>query len=369
MIKKYPFYLKSTVILFGLTLFVYALFNMKEVLVPLAFALMLAILLNPFVVRLQKWKVPRVWSIVIALLVAIIIIASIAYFLSMQISSFTDQLPILKKKFADMLVQLQNWVKAYFGINMQKQNQLLTEAEASMKPLVGRTIGTVAGSLAMIFLMPVYTFLILFYKNLIVNFIYESFEEENSKEVSAVLHQTKGAIQSYMIGLLLEALIVATLNTIALSLLGVQYAILLGVLGAILNVLPYIGGIIAIALPVVMATVTKNGFETQFGIIGAYLVIQFIDNHFLVPYIVSSKVKINALISIVIVLLGGSLWGISGMFLSIPFIGILKIIFDRIPEVKAWGKLLGDDIPTVRKSTGRRGRPKKSSVSEKIVSH
>jgi predicted PurR-regulated permease PerM len=148
-----------------------------------------------------------------------------------------------------------------------------------------------------------------------------------------------------MFGLLIEGLIVATLNSIALLLLGVQYAILLGVLGAVLNVLPFIGGIIAVLLPILIATITRDGFQTQLFIIIAYLVIQFVDNHFLVPYIVSSKVKINALISIVIVLMGGALWGISGMFLSIPFIGVLKIIFDRIPEMKPWGKLLGDEVP------------------------
>ena len=125
--------------------------------------------------------------------------------------------------------------------------------------------------------------------------------------------------------------------------------ILLGVLGAILNMLPFIGGILAVILPILIATVTKDGFHTQLLVIIAYIVIQFTDNHFLVPYIVSSKVKINALISIIVVLLGGAVWGISGMFLSIPFIGVLKIIFDRIPELKPWGKLLGDDIPIFHK--------------------
>jgi len=74
--------------------------------------------------------------------------------------------------------------------------------------------------------------------------------------------------------------------------------------------------------------------------------IQFIDNNLLVPKIVSSKVQINALISIVIVLLGAAVWGVPGMFLSIPFVAVLKIIFDRIEELKPWGKLLGDNIPT-----------------------
>src|SRR6266540_2085482 len=124
-----------------------------------------------------------------------------------------------------------------------------------MQPIIGQTLGTVFSSVALIFLLPVYTFLFLFYKSLILDFLYEVFAEKNSKEVAAVLSQTKGAIQSYMVGLLLEALIVA-----------------------ILNLLPYIGGIIAIALPLIIATITKDGFHTQFGIIVAYLVIQFIDN-------------------------------------------------------------------------------------------
>jgi predicted PurR-regulated permease PerM len=104
-----------------------------------------------------------------------------------------------------------------------------------------------------------------------------------------------------------------------------------------------------VLLPLIIATVTKDGFQTQLLVIIAYVVIQFVDNHFLVPYIVSSKVKINALVSIVIVILGGMVWGVSGMFLSIPFIGVLKIIFDRIPELKPWGKFLGDEVPTRHK--------------------
>ncbi len=171
-----------------------------------------------------------------------------------------------------------------------------------------------------------------------------------------------------MVGLLLEATIVAVLNSTALILLGVKYAILIGVIGAILNILPYIGGLIAIALPLIIATITTDGFTTQIGILTAYLVIQFIDNNILVPRIVSSKVKINALVSLVIVLLGGAIWGVAGMFLSIPFIAVLKIIFDRVNELKPWGKLLGDEVPVYHKGQlwGRR-RSRQKSVSEKII--
>jgi predicted PurR-regulated permease PerM len=119
-----------------------------------------------------------------------------------------------------------------------------------------------------------------------------------------------------------------------------------------------------------MATITTEGYNTQLGILIAYVIIQFIDNNILVPRIVSSKVQINALISIIVVLLGGSLWGVPGMFLSIPFVAILKIIFDRVPDLKPWGKLLGDTVPTRHKGEiwRLRLRKPKPSVAEKIVS-
>jgi predicted PurR-regulated permease PerM len=349
MLKKYPFYLKSTVILLGLIAFAYILVDLRDILVPLSFALFLAILLNPLVGIFERWKIPKALSIIMSLLIAVLAILGLTYFLSMQMASFSDQLPLLKKKSTELISHLQQALSQKLSIPLQKQNQFIDQAQAGMKPLIGRALGGVVGSMAVIFLLPVYTFLFLYYKTLILDFLYDIFSEENLKDVSAILKQVKSAIQSYMFGLLVEGLIVATLNTSALLLLGVKYAVLLGVLGAILNVLPFIGGILAVIPPLLIATITKDGIHTQLGITISYIVIQFTDNHFLVPYIVSSKVKINALISIVIVLLGGAVWGVSGMFLSIPFIGVLKIIFDRIPELQPWGKLLGDEVPIFHK--------------------
>jgi predicted PurR-regulated permease PerM len=353
--KKYPFYLRTTVILLGLTLFVYALFNLADVLIPLAFALMLAILLNPLTNFFEtKFRFPPVAAIVVAIFLAIIFIAGIGYLLYMEIGSFSDQLPAFKKKLAEMSVKAQHAISEHLGITFKKQQQYIDQGEAALKPALASTAGSLLGSISTIVLLPVYSFLFLYYKKLLLNFLFEVFAEENQEDVSKILTKTKGAISSYMFGLLLEALIVATLNSIALLILGVDYAILLGVLGALLNVLPFIGGILAVILPILIATVTKDGIHTQIEIIIAYIVIQFIDNHFLVPYIVSSKVKINALISLVIVFLGGALWGIAGMFLSIPFIGVLKIIFDRVPDLKPWGKLLGTEVPTQHKGQLRK---------------
>jgi predicted PurR-regulated permease PerM len=364
--NQYPFYVKATTILFGLTLLCYTMFNLREILVPLAFAVIISILLNPLFSRLVKARIPRVVSIIITLLFAIFVISGIFYLLSSQIAQFGETLPALEKKLTQLLTHFQQWLQSSFGLTIKKQVQILNDALNNSKAFVGQTLGTALGILGIVFLFPVYVFLLLFYKTLIVNFLYEVFAEENSKHVGAILSQTKSAVQSYMVGLLLEAIVVAILNSTALLILGVDYAILLGVIGAILNMLPYIGGIIAIALPVLMATITKDGYSTQLGIIGAYALIQFIDNNILVPRIVSSKVQINALISILVVLLGGALWGFSGMFLSIPFIAVVKIIFDRIDTLRPWGKLLGDEVPTRHKGQIW-GRKKKVPVVEKMA--
>jgi predicted PurR-regulated permease PerM len=288
-------------------------------------------------------------AICLSLLIGFIIIGLVAYFIMMELSTFSDQLPVFKKKFELLMQKSQHDISRQFGISLKKQNQVIADAETSLKPVLGATVGSFLETLSMIILLPVYTFLFLFYKTLLLDFLYEIFSRENAKEVSVVLVQTKSAIQNYMYGLLLEALIVAALDSVALMILGVEYAILLGVLGALLNVLPFIGGILSVALPVLVATITKDGFQTQIWVILSYMLIQFVDNHFLVPYIVSSRVKINALISIIIVLMGGALWGVSGMFLSIPIIGVLKIIFDHIDELNPWGKLFGTEIPTRHK--------------------
>ncbi|HLL41749.1 MAG TPA: AI-2E family transporter [Segetibacter sp.] len=366
-VKQYPFFIKSTVILFGIILLTYSLINLRDILLPIAFAVIISILLNPLVNRLKRSRISNVFSITIAMLIALTVIGGILYFLSSQMIGFGDNLPLLKSKFGSLLHDLQQWLRVKFGLTIDNQVRLLNEALNNSKAVLGKTVGTALGTLAVVFLLPEYVFLLLYYKKLILNFLYEVFSEENTTQVGAILNQTKTAIQSYMVGLLLEALIVAVLNSIALLILGVEYAILLGVIGAILNMIPYLGGIVAIALPVLMATVTKDGFSTQLGIIIAYAIIQFVDNNILVPRIVSSKVQINALFSILVVLFGGALWGVPGMFLSIPGVAILKIIFDRIDDLKPWGKLLGDEIPTRHKGQTWIRRRQRKSLAEEIM--
>jgi predicted PurR-regulated permease PerM len=191
--------------------------------------------------------------------------------------------------------------------------------------------------------------MILYYKPLLLEFIHKLFKTEHHAAVTEVLSSTKKITQSYLIGLLFEMIIMATLQSVALLIIGIEYAIILGITGALVNIIPYIGGIVSILLPMIIAYVTKDTLTYPVLVFISYIFIQFIDNQYIIPKIVASRVQINALISVIVVLVGGAIWGIPGMFLSIPLTAIVKVIFDHIQPLKPWGFLLGNIVPTSSK--------------------
>jgi predicted PurR-regulated permease PerM len=356
-INKLPLYLKLSQIVMGLVAFFFILYIAKDIIVPIIFATIIAILLNPFVNLLTSIKCNRVVAILIAVVLAVLVISSITYFIVSQAAMFSDTWPQFKQRFTSLFNDCISWFSTNLNISKPKidawVNETKSEGMNNSTAVIGSVITTFGGMLVLLFLLPVYTFMILFYKPLLLEFIAQLFNDNKHSVVGEVLSETKTLIQSYLVGLLLEAAVVAALNSIGLLVLGVQYAILIGVIGALLNMIPYIGGLVAIALPMLMALATKSPI-TALWVFILYIIVQFIDNNFIVPKIVASKVKINALISIIVVLIGGALWGIAGMFLAIPITAIIKVIFDRIDSLKPFGFLLGDNQPQIGKFSLRK---------------
>jgi predicted PurR-regulated permease PerM len=243
------------------------------------------------------------------------------------------------------------WAADYFDIKAKYINEWVSKSLRRLLDTgsleIGHTIVSVGSGILVLLLIPVYTFLILYYQPLLLEFIQKLFKKEIHKDVDSIVTQIKTVVQRYLTGLLIEVVIVSVLSIAVLLLLGIDYAILLGIIGGLLNMIPYIGGIIGVALPMMVALVTKPTGWYPLYILILYYIIQLIDNNYIVPKIVASKVKINALFSIVVVLAGNAIWGISGMFLSIPLLAIAKLIFDHIESLKPWGFLLGDTMPPV----------------------
>jgi predicted PurR-regulated permease PerM len=344
---KLPFYAKTTIFLVGIFALFTILYILKSIIVPLVFATIIAIVLHPVVNFFVRIKINRVLAITITLLLTFIILVAFGLLIFKQAIRFSNSWPMLVERFTELINHATAWVSSNVDIKPKDINEWLlktkgelfnTSTDGLKQTLVG--VGT---AVMVLLLIPFYIFMILFYHPILIEFIRRLFGTDNRSQV------IKTVIQRYLIGLIIEASIMATLEIVALLILGVEYALLLGLIGALLNVIPYIGGLVAVALPMMVALATKSTPLYALYILIIYYIIQLIDNHYIVPIIVSSKVKINALFSVIVVFAGNALWGIAGMFLAIPLLAIVKLIFDHIEPLKPWGFLLGDTMPSILK--------------------
>lgn len=354
MIKKtnldLPFLLKFTLVIIGLIGLGYLLFIGKAIIIPLMFALLFAILVNPAVNFLTKHKINRIVAIALMIFAAILVFSGIVVFFSSQVAMFKESFPAMQDKFTMIYQDALQWLSQKLSLRESELTAWIDDSKAKLMDgsgsMVGQVFVSVGGLMAVVFLLPVYIFMILYYKPLFLEFIARLFDDSKKEVVGEVLKDTKLLVQNYLVGLMIELVIMAAMDTTVLLILGIKYALLLGVLAAMLNLIPYIGGIVAISLPMLIAAATKSPIYILWVFIG-YMIVQFIDNNVIMPKVVGSRVKINALAAVLAVLVGGSIWGVPGMFLALPVTAILKIIFDRIQPLEPWGFLLGDTMPSV----------------------
>ena len=356
MIKKeltLPFYIRISFFFIGLISLTAVLYVAQDIIIPLIFSVLIAVLLQPVVDFFVRLKINRVVAIIITLTLTFLIILAFGILLFSQLSHFRESWPLLVHKFKELIDHVVLWASAYFDIKARYIHEWISKSVSGLLDAssseIGQTLLSFGSSIMILLLVPVYTFLILYYQPLLLEFIQKLFKKESHKQVDSIVTQIKSVVQRYLTGLLIEVVIVSVLSIAALFALGIDYAILLGIVGGLLNIIPYIGGIVGVALPMMVALVTKPTAWYAFYIMIIYFIIQLIDNNYIVPKIVASKVKINALFSIVVIFAGNALWGISGMFLSIPLLAIAKLIFDHIESLKPWGFLLGDTMPPMLK--------------------
>ena len=348
-----PFYTKLALVLFSIICLGYLAILGQSILAPLLASLLLALLLLPMANFLEnKWKFKRGLASIFSVLIMICVIAVIMYFLANQLSDLGEDWPLLKQQALNSFIDLQHWVSATFKVNAHKQIDYLknsaTSAVATSATLLGATLMTVSSTLLFLAFLLLFTFFILNYRRILFSFLIGVFKEEHAQRVSEIVGQIQYIIKRYILGLFLQMLIVTILMMIVLSLLGVKYAILLGLITGIFNLVPYVGIFSALLISILITFATAGAAKALLVII-AFVAVHALDGNILMPLVVGSKVKINALFAFIGIVVGEMLWGISGMFLCIPYLAMLKIIFDRVDELKPWGILLGEQANPQKK--------------------
>lgn len=362
--NEFPLTVKRSIELLGIGLLVALLAIGQSIIMPVVMAFFISIMLLPIYRFLMRYKMPETIAIILPILGVLLFIAGIVWFFSAQIGILVDDFPQIKQNVAKHLQSLQEWVSGFSGVNIKKQETFLREKSDDLLAMGGKAASGAAVTLSGVFvfvgLLPIYIYLILFYKDILLRFTFMWFKPTDHAKVKEVVYETESIIKSYLVGLLIQITYMTVLLGGILLLIGIKHALLIGVIFALLNLIPYVGALIGNLIGVLLTLTSSTELWPVITVLGVIAVVQFLDNNILMPRIVGSKVKINALFSILGVLIGGTIAGVSGMFLSLPIIAVLKIIFDRTEQFKQWGVLLGDERP--EKSPMQFPRFRKKSV-------
>jgi predicted PurR-regulated permease PerM len=349
MFQHLPLTVKRTIELLGLVLVAAVIIQGQNIIMTMLMALICSIALLPVYRFLKRIKLPEVIAIFLSILLMTIIIGLIIFFITSQLKPLINNFTVIKQNINNHLHSVSIWLSSKTDISSAQQIDIINQQTSKFIDSAGNYITNAASSISTVLiffgLLPIYTFLILYYKNLLRKFLLMWFHQDEDLQVKQTLTSIESIIQSYIVGLIIQFTYMTILLGGSLMVFSIKYALLIAIIFAILNLIPYVGALIGNIIGVLLTLSCSPSLGPVFTVLLIITIVQFLDNNILMPYIVGSKVRINALVSLFGVIVGGALAGIPGMFLSLPLIAVFKIIFDHTEQFKKWGVLFGDDKP------------------------
>jgi predicted PurR-regulated permease PerM len=350
---RMPAYLKALSVMVFIIVLVFFLIVGKSLLVPLFMGGFFAILLTPLGMFLEKYRVPRILSSLVCLLVMIAMVIGLISFIINNIVNFTKDFDDVSGRLITAAEQIDQWMLENLGMNENLASKiepeymltLLNENSSSISSFAFNSIGSLSG----IILIPVFMFFFLLYRDHLARMMVMLYHDKDPELVNQRISNLRRVIQGYIVGVVKVMVILAILNIVAYSIIGVKHAIFFGVIGAILNIIPYVGPLIGVLLPITYTFLTMDSLFYPIAIFACYQGIQLIEGNFLTPKIVGGNVNLNAFITFLGLLVGASIWGIAGMILVIPTLAILREIFELCDETKPYAHLLGEEKTVVQK--------------------
>lgn len=325
----------SVVLYFGRTLFI-----------PLSFSLLLGFILYPVCKWMEKKGINKGVSIFLSLFAVTILFGAIIYLLITQIVAFSNEWQMFRVKILETLTQLSALFAERFGISPERQlaflKNIASNSGAQAFSLLRSTAYSFSESLFFLLIIPVLSALILYHRRTFADALYQIFPSNKKDTIHEILVETIHAYYNFIKGMLLVYLIVGILNSVGLAIIGIPHPFLFGFIASILTFVPYIGIMISSLLPIAVSWITFNSIWYPLGVVLVFSVVQALEAYVIFPLAVGSRLKINALVIIVMVIFGGILWGAAGMILFIPFISIVKLIADRTKSLKTLALLLGN---------------------------
>lgn len=323
--------------------------------IPLSFAVLISCILYPVCIWLEQHGIKKMTAILLSLTLVLLLVGGVIFLFIQQIFSFSSEWSTLQTKLLETYDSFSVWITNEYGISKEKQMDwlanVINQSGSDAMTFLRKTIsaGTISGVLFI--LIPIYVVLILYHRERWVEVVYRIFPAQRKERIREILHLSIQSYYNFIKGMLLVYLIVGALNSLGLLALGVPHAFLFGFTASILTFIPYAGIIIASLLPITLSWVTYSSIWYPIGVIGIFSVVQYLEANVIFPLAVSNRLKINTLVTFAAIVLGGILWGVAGLILFIPFLGIFKMVADRTPALRTWAILLGGNPKEFRTSS------------------
>ncbi len=342
-----PFYAKLPLVLISLVLLVYVAIIGKSIIIPIFIAFLVSMLLLPLT-RFQEKKLrfPRIVASLVSPILFVIMLLGVGLFLGTQVAHFEDDIPEFKAQLMTLFNDAQIYIADHFNVTEQEQINYLSEnVEKTFQTgssLISGAILSVTSMLLNGGFVFLYTFFFLLYRSHLLKFLIWSFGPQQEEKVIDVSSSVQDIIKQYLVGLMIQVVLITGMLYIAFSIIGIKYAFLFAVLCGILNLIPYVGIFSATVLASLVTLATGEPIQVLYLIV-SIIIVNSIDGNFIMPKIIGSKVQVNSFMVFVGLIIAESIWGIAGMFLAIPILAIIKIICDEVKDLKPFGFLLGEE--------------------------
>lgn len=342
-----PLLTRTNKVLFLFFLVICGLYFARTFLIPFVFAGILAMLFLPLSRRIEKKGINRALAAIVCILLLLSFFAGVGALLAWQVSDLAQDVTQMEKRITDALAQLRSTISNTFGISPEKQQEILKKQQSSGGGGVASAVTGFMGSLMSVLtnalIVLIYTFLFLFYRSHIRNFIIRVVPSAEKRNAEEVVQKASAVAYKYLTGLAMMIVGLWIMYGIGFSIAGVKNAIFFAILCGLLEIIPFVGNITGTSLTILMALTQGGGSGMIIGILVTYALVQFIQTYILEPLVVGSEVNINPLFTILGIVLGELIWGVAGMILAIPLMGIAKIVFDHIPSLQPYGFLIGEE--------------------------
>jgi predicted PurR-regulated permease PerM len=313
------------------------------ILLPLVWGVFIALLILPLTEMLEHFKLPRWLAIITVLLVVTVVVGFILYLLSVQVAGLLGDIPEVTSTLGAWSSDLQRLLETRFRIS----HELLTQqALSSISQIIQTGLTEVRNSLYSVFrlitvisVIPLYIFFMLYYRDQFYRGTLQLVGHH--RQAQSIFNKIMKVVQQYLRGLVIVTLIVAVLFYIVLTVFKIKYAFFFAIFLALFNLIPYIGVFVSSVVVVLYSLATSDTLFYPLAILISLWLIQLFENNLITPYVVGSQVKLNPLVALIAIFAGASIWGVSGMILFIPIMGVMKVIFDEFEHLKPFGVLLG----------------------------